>query len=107
MDNPTVSAVLCLIGGAMVAVTLPWRLREPLGDTGVLGRVLLILILLSFMTFLWGLGGTGIALALGWSGLANVLEGVAVFSGFAVLLFPLLAALYSGARFLVHRRADA
>jgi hypothetical protein len=107
MDNPTVFAVLCLIGGSVVAVTLPWRLREPLGDAGVLGRVLMILILLSFMTFLWSLGGTGIALALGWSRLANVLEGAAVFSGFAVLIFPLLAALYGVTRFLVRRRADA
>jgi hypothetical protein len=107
MDSPTVFAVLCLIGGAVVAVTLPWRLREPLGGDRLIGRVLLVLILLSFMIFLWSLGGTGIALALGWSRLANVLEGAAVFSGFAVLLFPLLAALYGVTRFLLRRRASA
>jgi hypothetical protein len=42
---------------------------------------------------------------LGWPRLANVLEGAAVFSGFAVLLFPLLAALYGLTRFLMRRRA--
>jgi hypothetical protein len=40
MDSPAVFANLCLIGGT---VTLPWRLREPLGGAGVLGRVLLII----------------------------------------------------------------
>ena len=106
-ETPLEFAVICLVMGAIAAVTIPSRLRAAEPGTGWFGRLLGFLILLSLVIFLWSLGGAGIALTARWSIAAHVFEGAAVISGFAVLALPLVAALYAGARFLLRRRARA
>lgn len=76
-------------------------------DERAIGRLVHAFIWLSLMCFLFSLGGVGVALAFNWSGLAKVLGGVAVISGFALLGSPLLAILYGLVRFLVRRAAGA
>jgi hypothetical protein len=100
-------AILCLIIGAVCVFGLPFLLFAPLDkDEGLIARVLMILFLISLGSFLWSLGGTGIALALGWSRLTHVLEGVAVISGSAALLIPLPLVVYGTVRSLIRRRAS-
>lgn len=107
IETPLEFAVICLVFGTVAAATIPSRLRAAEPGTGLFGRLLAVLILLSLVIFLWSLGGVGIALTARWSLPVHVLEGAAVISGLAVLLLPLVAALYAGARYLLRRRADA
>jgi hypothetical protein len=100
-------AVICLVMGTVAAVTVPSRMRASEPGEGLIARLLATLIVISFVIFLWSLGGAGIALAERWSGPAYAMEGAAVISGFALLLFPLIATVYWVVRLLLRRRAGA
>jgi hypothetical protein len=100
-------AILCLIIGAACVVGLPFLLFAPVDkNEGLIGRILMMLLLTSLGSALSSLGGTGIALALGWSRLAHVLEGVWVISGSATLVIPLPLVVYGTVRALIRRRAS-
>ena len=101
MDSPLEFAVICLMMGAVATAAIPSRLRASEPDTGLFGRLLALLILLSLVIFLWSLGGVGIALTARWPLPVYILEGAAVISGSAVLLLPLVALLYTGVRYLL------
>ena len=105
IETPLEFAVICLVLGTVAAATIPSRLRASEPGTGLLGHLLALLILLSLVIFLWSLGGVGIALTARWPLPAHILEGAAVISGSALLLLPLVAALYGGVRYLFRRRA--
>jgi hypothetical protein len=103
MDNPQV--VIYFILGWVIVTRVSLRLLP--ADGRIIGRLILVLILASPACLLLSMGGTGIALAANNGGLAYVLEGVAVVSGFAALGSSLLALLYGLVRFLVWRAAGA
>jgi hypothetical protein len=100
-------AIFCLIVGAVCAIGAISNLFAPLKiDEGLIGRALLILLFSSSMTFFGSLGGTGFALALGWSRLAYVLERAYVIGGFALMSTVILFAVYGTIFSLTRRKAS-
>ncbi len=101
MDSLPVFAGVCLVFGTVALVATIGNAISP-GES-LVRRVALVALLLALACFLLSMGFGSIALMNGWGATSYALEGVAVISGSAALLLPLIIWIGYGARAVVRR----